>query len=47
MKNRPKQRIFQDDEDSDTDQEPLYTISDENSWFRHHYLEFLNSFYRG
>ena len=50
MENRPKQqRLFQDDEDSDTDQEPLYpfTISDEDSWLRRHYLEFLNSLYKG
>ena len=47
MENRPKQqRLFQDDEDSDTDQEPLYpfTISDEDSWLRRHYLGFLNTF---
>ena len=44
MENRPKQqRLFQDDEDSDTDQEPPYTISDEDSWLRRHYLEFLNT----
>ena len=47
MENRPKQRLFQDDEDSDTDQELLYTISDEDSWLRRHYLEFLNSLYKG
>ena len=47
MENRPKQRLFQDDEDSDTDQELLYTISDEDSWLRRHYLEFLNSAYKG
>ena len=48
MENRPKQqRLFQDDEDSDTDQETLFAISDEDSWLRRHYLEFLNSAYKG